>query len=303
MSNATLSLPVPLLRDGRVYAVLAAAGFSLKAVFVKLAYAAGPVDALTLLAMRMLLALPLFAWLVFSAPAGGQPLQPKQLAHIALLACIGYYLSSLYDFIGLSYISAGLERMILYVYPTLVLLIGMYFSKQKPSGKLWQALAICYSGLLLAFGNDLQQKSDFSSVLIGGGWIFAAAFVYALYYLGVAELVGKVGSLRLTGLAGMFSCGWVLLHFVLFGQTSQLVTANAGVWGNALLMALLSTVLPIYWLALAIQRLGPGPAAAAGSIGPVLTLFAAWLLLGESISLLQLAGMALVMLGVARIKA
>lgn len=302
MSNATLSLPLPLLRDGKVYAVLAAAGFSLKAVFVKLAYAAGPVDALTLLAMRMLLALPLFAWLVFSAPAGGQPLQRKQLAHIALLACIGYYLSSLYDFIGLSYISAGLERMILYVYPTLVLLIGMYFSKQKPSGKLWQALAICYSGLLLAFGNDLQQKSNFGTVLIGGAWIFAAAFVYALYYLGVAELVGKVGSLRLTGLAGMFSCGWVLLHFVLFGQASQLVTANAGVWGNALLMALLSTVLPIYWLALAIQRLGAGPAAAAGSIGPVLTLFAAWLLLGESVSLLQLAGMALVMLGVARIK-
>lgn len=302
MSNATLSLPLPLLRDGKVYAVLAAAGFSLKAVFVKLAYAAGPVDALTLLAMRMLLALPLFAWLAFTAPAGGQPLQSKQIAHIALLACIGYYLSSLYDFIGLSYISAGLERMILYVYPTLVLLIGMYFSKQKSGGKLWQALAICYSGLLLAFGNDLQQKSDFSTVMIGGAWIFAAAFVYALYYLGVAELVGKVGSLRLTGLAGMFSCGWVLLHFALFGQTSQLYTASAGVWGNALLMALLSTVLPIYWLALAIQRLGPGPAAAAGSIGPVLTLFAAWLLLGESVSLLQLAGMALVMLGVARIK-
>ena len=302
MSNATLSLPLPQLRDGKLYAVLAAAGFSLKAVFVKLAYAAGPVDALTLLAMRMLLALPLFAWLVFSAPASGQPLQRKQLAHIALLACIGYYLSSLYDFIGLSYISAGLERLILYVYPTLVLLIGMYFSKQRSSGKLWQALAICYSGLLLAFGNDLQQKSDFSAVLIGGGWIFAAAFVYALYYLGVAELVGKVGSLRLTGLAGMFSCGWVLLHFALFGQVSQLQTANAGVWGNALLMALLSTVLPIYWLALAIQRLGPGPAAAVGSVGPVLTLFAAWLLLGESISLLQLAGMALVMLGVAKIK-
>ena len=302
MSNATLSLPLPQLRDGKLYAVLAAAGFSLKAVFVKLAYAAGPVDALTLLAMRMLLALPLFAWLVFSAPASGQPLQRKQLAHIALLACIGYYLSSLYDFIGLSYISAGLERTILYIYPTLVLLIGTYFSKRKPSGKLWQALAICYSGLLLAFGNDLQQKSDFSAVLIGGGWIFAAAFVFALYYLGVAELVSQVGSLRLTGLAGMFSCGWVLLHFALFGQISQLQTANSGVWGYALLMALLSTVLPIYWLSLAIQRLGPGPAAAVGSVGPVLTLFAAWLLLGESISLLQLAGMALVMLGVAKIK-
>lgn len=289
-------------QDGRLYAILAAGGFSLKAVFVKLAYAAGPVDALTLLAMRMLLALPLFAWLAFSAPRGSQPLDRRTLLQIALLACIGYYLSSLYDFIGLTYISTGLERLILYVYPTLVLLFGAWLQRRKPPARLWRALAICYAGLLLAFGHDLRQPGDGSDVLIGGLWIFAAALMYALYMLGVGELIPRVGSLRLTGLAGMASALWVLAHWAAFGEPAALFIQPAGVWYNALLMALFSTVLPIWWLAQAIQRLGPGPAATAGSIGPVLTLAAAWLLLGEAVSPLQLAGMALVMVGVARIR-
>lgn len=295
-------LPGHMLRDGRLYAVLAAGGFSLKAVFVKLAYAAAPVDALTLLAMRMLLALPLFAWLALAAPRGSQALDRRTLLQIGLLACIGYYLSSLYDFIGLSYISTGLERLILYVYPTLVLLLGAWLQRRKPAAQLWRALAICYAGLLLAFGHDLSQQGDFSDVLVGGLWIFAAALFYALYMLGVGELITRVGSLRLTGLAGMASALWVLTHWALFGQPGALMAQPAGVWWNALLMALLSTVLPIWWLAQAIQRLGPGPAATAGSIGPVLTLAAAWLLLGEAVSPLQLAGMALVMVGVARIR-
>lgn len=295
-------LPSHMLRDGRLYAVLAAGGFSLKAVFVKLAYAAAPVDALTLLAMRMLLALPLFAWLALAAPRGSQALDRRTLLQIGLLACIGYYLSSLYDFIGLSYISTGLERLILYVYPTLVLLLGAWLQRRKPAAQLWRALAICYAGLLLAFGHDLSQEGDFSDVLVGGLWIFAAALFYALYMLGVGELITRVGSLRLTGLAGVASALWVLIHWALFGQPGTLMAQPAGVWWNALLMALLSTVLPIWWLAQAIQRLGPGPAATAGSIGPVLTLAAAWLLLGEPVSPLQLAGMVLVMIGVARIR-
>lgn len=302
MSSIALPQPASLLRDGRIYAVLAAAGFSLKAVFVKLAYLAGPVDALTLLAMRMLLALPLFAWLALTAPRGSQPLDRRLLLQIGLLACTGYYLSSLYDFIGLSYISTGLERLILYVYPTMVVLLGAWFQRRQPSARLWQALAISYAGLLMAFGHDLGQRGDAGDVLIGGAWIFAAAFVYAVYMLGVAELIDKVGSLRLTGLAGSASCLWVLAHWLLLGEPARMLAMPAGVWHNAIWMALLSTVLPIWLLAKAIQQLGPGGAAAAGSIGPILTMLAAWLLLGEPISVLQLTGMLLVLLGVTRIQ-
>lgn len=301
-AHSPLPRPTGWRQDGRLYAILAAGGFSLKAVFVKLAYAAGPVDALTLLAMRMLLALPLFAWLAICAPRGSQLLDRRTLLRIGLLACIGYYLSSLYDFIGLSFISTGLERLILYVYPTLVVMLGAWLQRRRPSAALWRSLAVCYAGLLLAFGHDLGQQGDSQDVLIGGAWIVAAALVYALYMLGVGELIPRVGSLRLTGLTGMASCLWVLAHWALFGEPARLLALPGEVWLNAALMALLSTVLPIWWLARAIQRLGPGPAAAAGSIGPILTMLAAWLLLGEAISPLQLAGMALVIIGVARLR-
>lgn len=294
------------LTDGRLYAVLAAAGFSLKAVFVKLAYAAGPVDPLTLLAMRMGLALPLFAWLIWwtgrigSAKAAN--LGPGDLFRIVMLGCVGYYLSSLFDFYGLTYITAGLERMILYLYPTLVLLLQAWLSRQRPGRRAWQAMAICYAGLAIAFAHDLHQNHEGEAVLAGAAWVFASALTYALYYHGTGSMVGRIGSTRLAGLAGSASSLLVLAHFFLFGQPQSLAGLPSAVWMHAALMAVLSTVLPVWWLSLAIQRMGAGQAAAIGTLGPVLTVFAAWLLLGEALSALQLAGLALVIFGVTRLK-
>ncbi|GAB3540008.1 DMT family transporter [Noviherbaspirillum agri] len=290
-------------QDGRLYAVLAAAGFSLKAVFVKLAYAAGPVEPLTLLAMRMGFALPLFLWLINSGsgPAAHR-LGPGDMLRICMLGCVGYYLSSLFDFYGLAYISAGLERMILYLYPTLVLLLQAALTRQRPSARVWQAMAICYAGLAVAFAHDLHQTGQGAHVLTGAAWVFASAVTYAMYYAGTGRMVNRIGSTRLAGLAGSASCMLVLLHFVLFGQPQSLSDLPLAVWGHAFLMAVLSTVLPVWWLSLAIQRMGAGQAAAIGTLGPVLTVFAAWVLLDEPLSLLQLAGLALVMFGVTRLK-
>lgn len=289
--------------DGRLYAILAAAGFSLKAIFVKLAYAAYPVDPVTLLALRMGFALPLFLWLIHaSGGATAARLGPGDIARIGMLGCVGYYLSSLFDFYGLTYISAGLERMILYLYPTLVLLLQAWWTRHWPQRRSWQAMAICYAGLAIAFAHDLGQSGQGAHVAIGAAWVFASAVTYALYYFGTGSMVGRIGSTRLAGLAGSASCLLVLAHFMLFGQPQSLVALPAAVWGNAALMALLSTVLPVWWLSLAIQRMGAGQAAAVGTLGPVLTVFAAWLLLGEALSLLQLAGLALVMFGVTRLK-
>jgi drug/metabolite transporter (DMT)-like permease len=291
------------LHDGRLYAVLAAAGFSLKAVFVKLAYAAGPVDALTLLAMRMGLALPLFIWLISrSGGAEGAPLGRGDMLRIAMLGCVGYYLSSLFDFVGLSYITAGLERMILYLYPTMVLLLQAWLTRRSPGRRAWQAMAICYAGLGIAFAHDFHQGGQGSHVALGAAWVFASAVTYAFYYIGTGNMVSRIGSTRLAGLAGSASSILVLGHFLLFGHPQSLITLPAAVWGNAALMALFSTVLPIWWLSLAIQRLGAGQAAAIGTLGPVLTVLAAWVLLGESLSILQLAGLALVMFGITRLK-
>jgi drug/metabolite transporter (DMT)-like permease len=306
MHNTIRSRLVSWSGDGRLYAVLAACGFSMKAIFVKLAYAAGPVDPAALLALRMGFALPLFLWLMrHSARSDGEGasrLSSIDIAQVWLLGCTGYYLSSLFDFKGLAYVTAGLERLILYIYPTLVLLLQAWLTRQRPERRAWQAMGICYLGLAIAFAHDLHQGGQGAHVLVGSAWVFGSAVTYALYYIGTGKLVGRLGSTRLAGLSGSASCVLVIGHFLVFGQPQSLAGLPPAVWINGLLMALLSTVLPIWWLSLAIQRMGAGPAAAVGTLGPVLTVFAARLLLGESLSVLQLAGLALVMFGVMRLK-
>ena len=290
-------------QDGRLYAVLAATGFSMKAVFVKLGYAAAPVDALTLLALRMGFALPLFLWLAWLArDPDAAPLSLRDGAHVVLLGFLGYYLSSLFDFYGLETITAGLERLILFLYPTLVLLFHACLTRQRPSPRTLQALAICYLGLGIGFVHDLQVTGWSRDVMVGSSWVFASAVTYALYYLGTGALVTRIGSMRLAGLAGSASCVFVLGHYLVAGDRACLPDLPPAVWLNGALMAVVSTALPIYWLALGIQRMGTAQAAAVGNLGPVLTVFASWLLLGEPLSVYQLGGLALVILGVSRLK-
>jgi drug/metabolite transporter (DMT)-like permease len=290
-------------KDGRLYAILSAAGFSLKAVFVKLGYAAGPVDALTLLALRMGFALPLFIWLVWLSRDERQaPLGGMDAVRILLLGMFGYYLSSLFDFYGLEYISAGLERLILYLYPTLVLVIQAVVSRRRPAFRTVQAMAVCYVGLGIAFVHDVSLAGHGAHVMTGSAWVFASAVTYALYYLGTGAMVKRLGSMRLAGLAGSASSILVLAHYMLYGAPAKLAILPSAVWLHAALMALLSTALPVYWMALAVQRMGAAQAAAVGSLGPVLTVFASWALLGEALSAVQLGGLALVMFGVSRLK-
>jgi drug/metabolite transporter (DMT)-like permease len=294
-------------RDGRLYAILSAAGFSLKAIFVKLAYAAGPVDALTLLALRMGMALPLFAWLVWMArdthPARTQvSLDWMDGLRILLLGAAGYYLSSLFDFYGLQTISSGLERLILYLYPTLVLVFQACLTRRLPARNTVTAMAICYLGLGIGFVHDLGAAGHGRAVWVGSAWVLASAVTYAIYYLGTGAMIQRIGSMRLAGLAGGASSLLVLAHYSIMGSPAALPTLPAAVWWNAGLMAVLSTVLPVYWMALAIQRMGATQAAAIGSLGPVLTMVASWAILHEPMSAIQAGGLALVMLGVSRLK-
>lgn len=292
-----------VLDDGRFYAVLSAAGFSLKAIFVKLAYEAGPVDALTLLAMRMGLALPLFVWLLWwSRGTGEGALSLLDGGRVLLLGMLGYYLSSLFDFYGLELISAGLERLILFSYPTLVLLLQALVMRERPSRRMLLAIGLCYLGLAVAFVHDLGSAGSRAQVIQGSAWVFASAVTYALYYFGTGVMVRRVGSMRLTALAGGASALMVLAHYGIRGDVAELSALPVQIWLYALLMAVLATVLPIYWMALAIQRMGASHTAAVGNLGPVLTLFAAWLLLGEVVSVYQVAGLALVLFGVSRLR-
>jgi drug/metabolite transporter (DMT)-like permease len=300
-----MTLPAPLhraLANGSLYAVLAALGFSFKAIFVKLAYAAGPVDAIALLALRMALALPLFAWLVWSGRGQGAPLTLGAGLRVALLGLFGYYLASLFDFYGLQYISAGLERLILFTYPTLVLLIQAVVQRERPSPRTLAAMGLCYLGLGIAFVHDIGAAGGGSQVLVGALWVFASAVTYALYYSGTGMMLKRMGSMRLAGLCGTASSLMVLAHYLLVADIAPLLSLPSAVWLNAALMALFSTVLPIYWVALAIQRMGPTHTAAVGNLGPVLTVLASWAILGETVSLYQVIGLALVLFGVSRLK-
>ncbi|GLR13757.1 multidrug DMT transporter permease [Chitinimonas prasina] len=283
-------------QDGRTLALLSAAGFSLKAIFVKLAYAAGPVDAVSLLALRMGLALPAFLWLAYSAQ--GDTLGKRDWLGLAGLGLVGYYLSSLFDFLGLQTISAGLERLILFTYPSLVLLMEAAWHRRPISGRIWAAMGLCYLGLLAAFWHDLVHTTASTAVLIGGGWVFLSAITFSLYYLGTGRYVKRIGSTRLAGYSGAMACGFVLGHFLLARPLDALAGLPQGVWGWALAMALVSTVLPIWLAARAVERLGASRAAAMGTVGPVLTIAFGWLILGEPFSLLQVVGLCLVLAGI-----
>ncbi|MBB5020006.1 drug/metabolite transporter (DMT)-like permease [Chitinivorax tropicus] len=288
--------------DGYSWAILAAFGFSMKAIFVKLAYQTAPVSATTLLAMRMAIALPFFAWMArLGAQQKPVPLTASRLGQVVALGCLGYYLSSLFDFEGLRHITAGLERLILYLYPTMVLLIQAVLMRKPPSNRAWQAIGLCYLGLAIAFGHDLQLGSQ-ESVWLGGAWVFASAVTYAIYYVGTGKVVGVLGPMQLTGLSGTASCLMVLAHWAITDANTQPAALPIQIWGYATAMAMFSTVLPIWALAQAIRRMGTSDAAAIGALGPALTILFAWWWLGESLSWWQMAGMGLIIIGVIRLK-
>lgn len=297
LSKEKLEPSAPWWLDGRTLAMLSAAGFSLKAIFVKLAYAAYPVDALTLLTLRMSLALLAFLWL---ARSGGEStrLGRRDWVSFVLLGVTGYYLSSLLDFIGLQYISAGLERLILFTYPSLVLLLDSVWHRRPVTGRVWAAMAVAYIGLVAAFWNDLMHVKAAAAVLIGGAWVFASSLTFSAYYLGTGLVVGKVGATRMAGYSGVVASLCVIGHFLLARDPAVLTTLPPAVWGWSVAMALVSTVLPIWLMAKAVERLGAGRTAAIGTFGPVLTIVFGWFILSEPFSLLQLLGLVLVVGGV-----
>lgn len=221
---------------------------------------------------------------------------------VALLGLFGYYLASLFDFYGLQYISAGLERLILFTYPTLVLVIQAIVQRERPTLRTLAAMGLCYLGLGIAFVHDIGAAGGGNAVLVGSLWVFASAVTYALYYSGTGMMLKRMNSMRLAGLCGTASSLMVLAHYLLVADVAPLLQLPGTVWLNAALMALFSTVLPIYWVALAIQRLGPTHTAAVGNLGPVLTMLASWLILSEAISVYQVAGLVLVLFGVSRLK-
>lgn len=287
---------LPAERLGIALAILAAAGFSLKAIFVKLAYAAAPVDAITLLALRMGFTLPVILWVLAADRHGLRALGRRDWGLLAALGLLGYYGASILDFLGLQYISAGLERLILFTYPTLTILIGVLFQGKAFTRREGVAIALCYTGIGFAFMHDLNL-GDTRSVLIGGALVFASSVSYAFYLSGSGPMIARLGAMRFAALAMLFSSAVTLIHF-LGVQPLTAFIQPLPVYGWALAMALFATVIPVFALSAAIRRIGAGPASLFGMVGPILTIGFGWWLLGEPISIEQTIGAIFVVLGI-----
>ena len=276
-------------------ALIGALGFSLKAIFVKLAYPYG-VDAITLLALRMGFSLPFFLWVGLAGQKAGGSLTRDDWVKLGILGCLGYYGASILDFLGLQYISAGLERLILFTYPTLTILIGVLFQGKPFTRRELLAIVLCYAGIGFAFIHDLGL-GDARSVLIGGALVFASSISYALYLAGSAPMIVRLGAMRFSALAMLVSSAATLLHFMAAQPFSAFIQPLP-VYGWGLAMAIFATVIPVFAQSAAIRHLGAGRASLIGMVGPILTIGFGWWLLAEPISAEQLIGAALVVVGI-----
>jgi drug/metabolite transporter (DMT)-like permease len=276
-------------------AVLGAIAFSGKAILAKLMYGHG-VDAVMVLMLRMLFALPIFILIAWWASRGQAALSARQWAGVLFLGFIGYYLSSLLDFVGLQYITASLERLILYLSPTLVVVMSWVLYRKPILPRQWLAMATSYAGVLLVFGREVGQQG--ADVVLGAALIMGSAASYACYLLASARLVHVLGSLRLVGLASTVACVLCILHFLLLRPVeAAFAVAPAVIW-LSLINATVCTVFPILFLMMAIERIGPGASAQAGMIGPLSTILLGAVLLGEPFTVWVGLGTILVLVGV-----
>ena len=286
--------PASKFSSGLLLAAAGSIAFSGKAIIVKLAYRHG-VDAITLVMFRMLFALPFFIAMAWWAGRYQAPLTRNDWLGVLGLGFSGYYLSSFLDFLGLQYISASFERLILYLNPTLVLVLGWVIYKRKITYRQGMAMAVSYSGVLLVFGHEVSLVGE--NIALGAVLVFGSAITYAIYLTYSGQLVQRLGSLRLAGLATTVACFFCILQFVLLKPVAALDVVPEVIW-LSMLNAIVCTVLPVLMIMMAIERIGPGLTSQIGMIGPLSTLTMGAFVLNETFNLWILMGTVLVLGGV-----
>jgi drug/metabolite transporter (DMT)-like permease len=290
-------MPQKRFATGLMLAVLGSIAFSGKAIIVKLAYRYG-VDAVTLIMYRMLFALPIFAVMAWWSSRGKEALTRNDWLGILGLGFTGYYLASFLDFAGLAYISAALERLILYLNPTLVLLLGWFLYKKRMSSLQIWAMALSYAGILLVFGHEINiQAIHNSDTALGALLVFGSAVSYAIYLSYSGEMVKKLGSMRLVGLATTVACLLCIAQFLILRPIGAMVVAPQVIW-LSVLNATLCTAVPVLAVMMAIERIGAPLTAQTGMIGPMSTILMGVFILGEPLNAWIIAGTVLVLGGV-----
>lgn len=282
-------------RLGWLLAVGGSIAFSGKAIIVKLTYRHG-VDAVTAITLRMGLALPLFLAMAWWGSRGRAPLARRDWVAVVGLGFSGYYLASFLDFLGLQYISASLERLILYLTPTLVLLAGWVLRGRRPTRTQLATLLLSYLGIGLVFGHEVSLQGR--DVPLGAALVLGSTISYTLYLVYSGEVVARIGALRLTGLASSVACGLCLLQYAILRPLADAASLPGAVWLLGVVNAVACTVAPVLAIMLAIERLGSAAVAQAGMIGPLSTILMGVWLLGEPFTPWVAAGTALVLAGI-----
>jgi drug/metabolite transporter (DMT)-like permease len=282
---------------GPAMVLIAATGFAFKAILIKILYAEFSIDPETVLALRLLFSLPFFVLMALFASGGARSLEARDWRALAALGFVGYYLSSYLDFLGLQYISAGLERLILFLQPTIVVLLSAFFFKTRIRRHHVISIALSYGGIALVFFSNLNLAADPHAITLGSGLVFLSALAYACYLLGSGAVIPRIGAARFTGFASMVACGFATGQFFISHGIAGLVQPPKVYW-LSLTMALVSTVMPIWLMAEGVKRIGANQVSMISAIGPVITIYFGWLILNEPITLVQIVGAMLVLAGV-----
>lgn len=269
--------------------------FSGKAIIVKLAYRYG-VDPVTLIMYRMLFALPIFATMAWWASRGKPPLTRRDVLGVVWLGVTGYYLASYLDFAGLQYVTASLERLIIYLTPTLVMLLSWLLYRQRITRRQVLAMAISYCGVVLVFGHEITLQGP--QTAWGALLVFLSAVSYAVYLVYSGELVKRLGSLRLVGLATSVACLCCIAQFLLLKPLAVAAAVAPEVVWLSVLNATVCTAVPVLLVMMAIERVGAGVTAQTGMVGPISTILMGVLILGEPFTAWVAAGTVLVLVGV-----
>ena len=271
-----------------------AIAFSGKAIIVKLAYRYG-VDAVTVIMYRMLFAMPLFLVLSWWASRGKPPLTGHDWRVLFGLGFSGYYVASFLDFAGLQYINASLERLILYLNPTLVMGLGVLLFKRTVSRRQWLALGLSYAGVLVVFGHDASLNGK--NTVLGTALVFGSAVSYGLYLVFSGEAVKRIGALRITGLATSIACVLCIAQFFILRPVSAMAVAPPVIW-LSMLNATLCTFLPVLLVMMAVERIGATATAQTGMIGPISMILLSVAILDEPFTVWMAAGTLLVLSGI-----
>lgn len=286
---------IKYITSGVFLAIVGVVMFSAKAVIVKMAYKYN-VSSMHLLLFRMLFSLPFYLVLmVVYKKKEKEIIKKKDYLWIFFFGFIGYYLASYFDFLGLQYIKASLERIILFVYPTLVLLLSRLIFKTKINSKQVVAIILTYLGVLITFWGEVDLKGD--EVVLGGFLIFLSALTYASYLVGSGWLIPKFGVVLFTSYAMIISTVCVIIHYLIIDRTNILIY-NSEVYFLAFIMAVVSTLIPSFLVSAAIKKINAQNFSIIGSIGPISTILLAYFFLGESLSYLQIIGTIVVITGI-----